>query len=157
MGLREELGLPNPITNLGHEAAMNLVLTGEMLTKEAGRILRPFGLTGAQFNVLMLLENQSADGCLDQTRLGRLLVVNRSNITGLVDRMETARWVKRIAKAGDRRVKGVQITPAGRRLLKRTHKVYFQRVEEVLGRLPGESCADICRLLEQVRMRLGDE
>ena len=154
MGLREELGLPNPIEHAAHEAVLNVVMTGEMLAKEATRVLRPLGLTDTQLNVLMLLKYQSADGSLSQTRLGRMMVVNRSNITGLVDRMEEAGWVSRRVSRHDRRVRDVGLTPAGRRLLKRAEDAYLGRIEEVMSGLSDNACEALCRMLERVREQL---
>ena len=74
MGLKEDLGFSKPIEERTHEAVLNVVVTGEMLRKEATRVLRRFGLTGAQYNVLSLLRHQSPDGSVNQTRLGRMLV-----------------------------------------------------------------------------------
>ena len=88
MSLKNELGLPNPFSHKEHEAMLNIVVTGTLLTKEGEKILRPYGLTDAQFNILMLLKYQSPDGKINQTILGKMLLVNRSNITGLIDRME---------------------------------------------------------------------
>jgi DNA-binding MarR family transcriptional regulator len=84
-----------------------------------------------------------------------MLLVNRSNVTGLVDRMEQAGWVERTADAEDRRVKRVRMTPAGREVLVRAQKAYFARIEEVMGVLPTEAHARLCRMLERVRERLG--
>ena len=91
MSLQKELGLPNPLEAPGHEAVLNIVLTGELLAKEGDRLLRPFGLTDSQFNVLMLLKYQVKGGGINQTRLGQMLLVNRSNVTGLVDTAGTVR------------------------------------------------------------------
>ena len=90
MSLQNELGFINPIETRAHEALMNVVLTSALLVKQGHRLMRPFGLTDAQFNVLMLLKYQSDNGELNQTDLGNMLVVNRSNVTGLVDRLEQA-------------------------------------------------------------------
>ena len=90
MSLQDELGLENSIKNRAHEALLNVVLTGTLLVKEGDRVLRPFGLTDAQFNVLMLLKYQSDHGEMNQTSLGNMLLVNRSNVTGLIDRLEQA-------------------------------------------------------------------
>jgi DNA-binding MarR family transcriptional regulator len=155
MSLKDELGLPHPIGNDAHEAVLSVFLTGMMLAKEGDRILRPFGLTDSQFNVLMLLSYQSDKGEINQTNLGQMLLVNRSNVTGLVDRMEQAGWVERTADAEDRRVKRVRMTAAGREVLGRAQKAYFARIEEVMGVLPTEAHARLCRMLERVRERLG--
>ena len=154
MSLEHELGLPNPLKNRPQEALLNVVLTGTLLAKEGDRLLRPLGLTDAQLNILMLLKYQSDGGKLNQTRLGRMLLVNRANVTGLVDRMEQAGWVERTPDAEDRRVKQVRLTAAGRRVLERAGKVYFARVEEVMGVLSSNEHRALCRMLERVRDHL---
>jgi DNA-binding MarR family transcriptional regulator len=151
MSLQHELGLSNPIGHFGHEAVLSVFLTGMLLAKEGDRILRPFGLTDSQFNVLMLLSYQSRNGEINQTNLGQMLLVNRSNVTGLVDRMEQAGRVERTADPTDRRVNLVRLTAAGREVLERASKAYFARVEEIMGALPTEAHARLCRMLERVR------
>ena len=146
--------MPNQIELATQEAIINVVLTGAMLTKEGDRLFRPLGLTDAQFNILILLKHQSEGGRINQTQLGQMLLVNRSNVTGLVDRMEQAGWVERTAEAGDRRVKMVQLTAAGRKLLERAEKVYEQRIEELTSVLSNNEVRTICRLLERVRTQL---
>jgi len=157
MSLQKELGFVNPMANRGHEALLNIVLTGTLLTKEADRLLRPLGLTDAQFNVLMLLKYQSRGGQMNQTHLGGMLLVNRSNVTGLIDRMEKAGWVERGADAGDRRVNMLRLTAAGRRIVERGEKAYFRWIERLSGASSEDEQSRLCRLLEQVRLRLRGE
>ena len=154
MSLQDELGLPNPFDNRAHEALLNVVLTGTLLAKEGDRILRPFGLTDAQFNVLMLLKYQSDGGEMNQTILGNMLLVNRSNVTGLIDRLEQAGWVKRTADASDRRVNRVQLTRSGQRVLERAEKAYTARVKETMAMLSSNEHGHLCTMLESVRKRL---
>ena len=154
MSLQNELGLPNPIQNPRHETLMSLVLTGAMLTKEGDRLLSEFGLTDSQFNVLMLLRYQADDGQLSQTQLGQMLLVNRSNVTGLVDRMEKAGWVQRTSMKGDRRVKQIKLTPAGRRLVERAEKTYFKRIDMALASLSDTEQSQLRGMLARIRQRI---
>ena len=154
MSIQQELGFPNPVHSAAHEAALSIVLTGNLLTKESDRTLRPVGITSAQFNLLMLLKYQSTDGMLNQTRLGRMLLVHRSNVTGLVDRMEDAGWVTRMAEAGDRRVKLIRLTQRGERILARAEKAYFGRLEQAMASLSGPDQERLCQMLDRLRARL---
>ena len=154
MALRDELGLPSPIRHPAHEALLGLVVTAGLLSKEGDRLLRPLGLTDSQFNVLVLLGFQSKEGALDQSTLGRMLVVNRSNVTGLVDRMERAGRVERAADASDRRVKRVRLTAEGRRLLAAADRRYEARVHEVMGALSEREREMLVRTLEKIRAAL---
>jgi DNA-binding MarR family transcriptional regulator len=102
----------------------------------------------------MLLRYQTADGSADQTALGRMLVVNRSNVTGLVDRMERDGLVARAGDPEDRRVRRVRMTTAGARLLERAERGYSARTREVVAGLTPAKLATLCRLLETVRTAL---
>jgi DNA-binding MarR family transcriptional regulator len=154
VGLKEELGLPNDVQSEAHETVLNVMVTADLLAKEGERVARPYGLTEAQLNVLMLLKYQCAAGELDQSSLGRMLVVNRSNVTGLVDRMEKAGWVRREPDAGDRRVKRVALTAEGKQVLKAAERAYLRRVDEVVGDLSGSEKATLGRLLQKIRNKV---
>ncbi|MDP8244426.1 MAG: MarR family transcriptional regulator [Candidatus Hinthialibacter antarcticus] len=154
MSLKEELRFSHPIKGRAHEAVLNIIYTGKLLDKEAYRILRPHGLTDSQFNVMMLLKYQTEYGESDQTRLGDMLLVNRSNMTGLVDRMEQAGWVERVADANDRRVNRVRLTKAGNALLETAEVVYNESIEKIMQQISDEDAKRICRLLERVRKGL---
>jgi DNA-binding MarR family transcriptional regulator len=155
MSLQQELGLHHPIELPGHQLVLGLILTGEMLAKEGTRLLRPFKLTDSQFNVLMLLKFQAEeDGAVSQTRLGRMLLVNRSNVTGLVDRLEQAGLIERTSGSSDRRVKRVRLTAAGRDLLERAETSYYQRIGELTAGLGENELDQLCQALEKIRARI---
>ena len=155
MALHHDLGFSRPIRHPAHALLLEVVVTAGLLFKELERVARERGLTGAQFDILMLLAYQGDGGALDQTRLGRMLVVNRSNVSGLVDRMEAAGLVARRPDPSDRRVRRVQITTAGRRALGAAERPYLARVEEVVAALPPADREKMSRLLERLREGLG--
>lgn len=67
-------------------------------------------LTVPQATVLFLLKEK--DGRM-MSELGQVLGVDNSAMTGLVDRLEKAEFVRREAKREDRRALLIRITPAG--------------------------------------------
>ncbi|MBZ0256286.1 MarR family transcriptional regulator [bacterium] len=154
MSLKEELRFTHPIEGHAHEAILNILYTGKLIEKEAYRLLRPLGLTDSQFNVMMLLKYQTEGGESDQTRLGDMLLVNRSNMTGLVDRMEQAGWVERFADATDRRVNRVRLTKAGNDLLEKAEVLYNQSIENIMQHVSDDESKRLCRSLERVRKGL---
>ncbi|MEA2063376.1 MAG: MarR family transcriptional regulator [Gemmatimonadota bacterium] len=154
MSLRNELGYKKPFKHRVEETLLSIIHTGTLLSKEGDRLLRPFGLTDAQFNVLVLLKYHSVDGRINQTSLGKMLLVNRSNITGLVDRMEKAGLVRRISDPQDRRVNYVTMTDAGGRVLEKAHQAYLSRIEEVMSNLSAQDQETLSGILEKVRGQL---
>ena len=61
-----------------------------------------------------------------------MLVVNRSNVTGLVDRMESAGLVRRMPDPVDRRVNYVEMTEAGSDAIDRSEPAYYHRLDEIM-------------------------
>ena len=118
MALTEELGLKKPVAFAPHEALLSIYYTASCLKKKADQFFAPFGLTDVQFNLMMLLKHQSGDaGGLSQAQLSAMMLVNRANITSLVDRMEKAGFVQRTADAKDRRYNIVKLTSKGLKCL----------------------------------------
>ena len=84
----------------------------DALRRESQRRFRPLGLSGAPSTDLNLLAEVTA-GVSEHERADRWLM-ERSNVTGLLDRMERAGWVRREDPPTDRRIYLVVLTPAGR-------------------------------------------
>src|SRR5205823_1066928 len=72
-----------------------------------------FDLSPALCHVMHLIEPGRP---LPMGRLAETLSCDASNITGLVDRLESRGLVQRRASTQDRRVKELQLTPTGSRL-----------------------------------------
>lgn len=127
--------------------------TADVFLRESQRLFRPHGLTAAQYNVLSVLA--ASDGGLSQRELGDVLVVDRSNVTGLVDRMEKAGWVRRSADPEDRRVHRVSLTAAGRRLWATVSPRYEQVVLQVTGGLAVRDAKAFLGVLRRLQSRAG--
>jgi DNA-binding MarR family transcriptional regulator len=72
-----------------------------------------FELSPAQCHVLHLIE---PDRPIPMGKLAEAMACDASNVTGLVDRLESRGFVRRQPSVGDRRVKVLGLTPAGARL-----------------------------------------
>jgi MarR family transcriptional regulator, organic hydroperoxide resistance regulator len=72
-----------------------------------------FELSPVQCHVLHLLEPGRP---MPMGRLAQTLACDASNVTGLVDRLESRGLVQRRASTDDRRVKVLDLTPTGSRL-----------------------------------------
>ncbi len=120
-------------TDLGYELTRAVMTTADTFLREGQRLFRPHGITAAQYNVLSVLA--AAGEGISQRELGDVLVVDRSNVTGLVDRMEKAGWVRRTDDPADRRVYRVMLTPSGRRLWEKISPAYEAVVLQVVDGL----------------------
>ncbi len=155
MGLKQELGLRKDFTNLEHETLLSIYYTAGMLQKDAASVLRQYGLTDTQFNVLSLLRHQCGDeGGLTQVELSRMLLVNRGNVTGLVDRMERDGLVCRKAVANDRRYNLVALTEKGCALIDSADNAYMDGVLQATKGLSAERLRKVCDALQVLRANI---
>jgi DNA-binding MarR family transcriptional regulator len=155
MALQQELGLKKQINIPSHEALLNIYFTASCLKKYADAFFSPFGLTDVQFNMMMLLKYQpeNTEG-LSQADLSRMMLVNRANITSLVDRMEKAGFVERTADPNDRRYNIIKLTAKGQKKLEEVVPLYAREVKKVMSPLKDTDQKKLICLLESVRTSL---
>jgi len=79
--------------------------------RELERVFAGSGLSGPQFGILCQLD---ADGSMPLSELGNRLWVSWANVTGLVDKLAAAGYVRRIRLRRDRRVVLAELTEKGR-------------------------------------------
>ena len=94
-----------------YRALLQLLRTTETLWNASRVFFERWRLSPSQFNVLNLLAGHP-DG-LSQTELSRQLIMHRSNVTGLIDRLEARRLVQRRDTTADRRAYRVVLSPPG--------------------------------------------
>jgi len=156
MSLKIELGFQKPIAMLAHEALLNTYYTASCLRKKAGHFLHQFGLTDVQFNLMMLLQHQSNpdDGGLSQAQLSSMMLVNRPNITALVDRMEKSCLVERTSMPMDRRYNIIKLTERGKKLLLKIEPLYAQEVDRIMDVLMESEQKRLISMLEKIRSNI---
>ena len=145
--------MPSPATRSPHRNALiQLLRTSENLWNASRVFFARWDLGPSQFNILNLLADQPA-GC-SQVELSRLLVVHRSNVTGLIDRLESRGLVRRRRAAGDRRSYRVLLTPEGRRLLAEILPEYERAAENIWDGLSAARTRALVRDLAGLDSRL---
>jgi DNA-binding MarR family transcriptional regulator len=105
-----------------------------------------FDLSPVQCHVLHLIEPGRP---LPMRCLAETLSCDASNVTGLVDRLESRGLVERRAAAADRRVKAIHLTPTGARV----RAQLFRRVtgrSVPLSRLTREQRRTLVTILEEL-------
>jgi DNA-binding MarR family transcriptional regulator len=132
----------------GYRLTVAVLETADALLRGSRELFRPHGLTAAQFNVLNLLALRGSE--LSQRELGDLLIVDKSNVTGLIDRMEKAGWVRRDENPADRRIYRVALTVAGRKLWDQVRPLYLASVAEVTQGLSRKRMRECAELLGQL-------
>jgi len=135
----------------GYDCVIQALRTANALWRESRRFFRPFGITEAQFNVLHLL-GQKPEG-MSQRELSDRLVVDRSNVTLLLDRMEKRGRVERHAVSGDRRTHCVKLTRSGKALWERVAPHYFHAVEQAVQNISNHEVQVTLRALQNIEIQ----
>lgn len=130
----------------------SLLRTHSRLAPFVDAQLRERNLTATQFNALLVLRAAGDEGLL-MSEVGRRLVVTKSNVTGLVDRLERQGLVARAAHA-DRRATVVRLTAAGAELLAQTTPGHAERLAELAGCLTDKEKATLIQLHTKLRREL---
>jgi len=103
-----------------HEAQKLFFEIGMSQRMLAGAALRELGLSFSQAHALRMLDSKQP---MPMSALAERLFCDASNVTGLVDRLEGRGLVERQPTEGDRRVKGLTLTPAGVELRERALEI----------------------------------
>jgi DNA-binding MarR family transcriptional regulator len=112
----------------------------------AADVLGTVGLTPALFGLLNVIGTR--EGAIQQ-ELGAVMGIDRSTMVSLVDQLESAGLAKRTPSARDRRARVIEITPKGRRLLKRCRRMIGDTEDEVLAGLTLEERLELLHLLRR--------
>jgi len=121
-------------------------LIAELFTSQRTRFLAiaaEFELAPAQLGALKALDPEAP---VPMRELAQALACDNSNVTGIVDRLESRGLVERRAAPHDRRVKMLYVTPQGAELRARV-KARMEEPPEALKRLTGEEQAALRDLL----------
>lgn len=124
------------------------------------RIMQPyfarFGISGSQWGILRNLHRAEEEGPrgLRLSELSQRLLIRPPSVTGLVDRLVRAGLVARDGSTADLRVKEVQLTRIGRRLVERVLEGHQNQVDILLAGLGDDDQKDLMRLLSKWRDHL---
>jgi len=99
-------------------AVTSIMRVHQILLGELDGLLRPFGLTFARYEALVLL-SFSRTGALPLRMIGERLMVHPTSVTNTINRLERSAFVVRRPNPEDRRGTLAEITPAGREVVRR--------------------------------------
>jgi len=102
---------------------------GELYTKELNKI---YNVSSAQLNCLLTLYE---NGPLPPSRIAKLMMVNSSTITGIIDRLEQKGLAKRMRISTDRRIITVELTKNGEVLAKNAPPPIQQKLFDGISKL----------------------
>ncbi len=136
------------VSNLEQEVARLISRVFIHLDDSDRQLMRMFGLTVTHYWALVHLEDGEGRSL---SELANLLICDKSNVTGIVDKLEAAGLAeRRHGKAGDRRYTRVVLTQQGQQLRKRVMTARKHMVESRLGSLAIDDLHQLILSLQHV-------
>ena len=133
-------------TDRDTDLASALVQTMHRLQDLHAETSRPLGLTPQQAHLLCVL----IAGPLGMTELSRILSIERSSLTSMVDRLERRTLVARIPSPKDRRACQIKLTPEGLSLAHDAHDAVVDRINSLTADLPASTRRTIATALQSI-------
>lgn len=138
----------------GMAAVTSLMRAQQIVAARVDAALKPFGVTFARYELLMLL-TFSRKGTLPMKVIGSRLQVHPTSVTNAVDRLEAAGLVTRSTHPDDRRAFIVGITDQGRDLAARATDALNAQVFAAPGLTPTDLEA-LVDVIGRMRSDAGD-
>ena len=134
--------------------ATSVMRAQQLVLRAVDGALRPFGLTFARYEALVLL-SFTARGELPLGRMGQRLMIHPTSVTNIVDRLTQDGLIERVPHPTDRRATLARLTPGGRTLVKKaTDSVNAIRFG--VGVLADDEMEQLVRLVRALRLSTGD-
>lgn len=135
--------------NINRETMASIVRTSSLLMRVAGRFFSKYIVTDVQFNILLILKEEKNG--LSQQELSERLIVTKSNIVGLIDRLEKSGLVKRHSHPEDRRTNCVVLTPEGKAILEKVEGDYAAEVDRMMNGLTQGEKKSVINATQKIR------
>lgn len=134
------------------KAVVNLIYTSKYLELIDDRMMKKFGLTSAQFNVLRILKGQLPNSATVNLLIERMLDKS-SNASRLVEKLRTKKLVERIQCPEDRRAVNVKITQKGIDLLTEIDP-FMAEMNNKLSSIGEEKLKMFNEILDEIRLKI---
>jgi len=135
-------------------AITSIVRAQQLLLARYDELLKPFGITFARYEALMLL-SFTRTGQLPVGKIGERLQVHRSSVTNAVDKLVADGLVERVPHPTDGRATLIRITDRGREVATTATEV-LNGADFAITALPADDREALTRILTTLRHDAGD-
>lgn len=147
--LMRDLKKRRPFESEEQEVVISLLRTNELFQHRFGQLLRGYGLTHPQYNILRILRGAGRE--LPSLEIAERMISVVPAITNLLDKLEKRGLVRRERCESDRRVWHVHLTPNGAELLKELDEPNLAMHKKLVGHLETAERTQLLALLEKAR------
>ncbi|AEW96586.1 MULTISPECIES: MarR family winged helix-turn-helix transcriptional regulator [Streptomycetaceae] len=135
-------------------AITSIMRAQQILLGQVDAVVKPYGLTFARYEALVLLTFSKA-GELPMSKIGERLMVHPTSVTNTVDRLVRSGLVDKRPNPNDGRGTLASITDKGREVVEAATRD-LMAVDFGLGVYDDDECAEIFALLRPLRIAAGD-
>lgn len=135
---------------LEEEAHLSIARTAALLEHAMIQVLKPYGLTPTQYNVLRILRGAGSAG-LCRNEIGARLLRPVPDVTRLLDRMTELKLIGRAREDADRRLVRTHILPKGLDLLAELDEPVRGFHKERLSRISQQKLRQLADTLAELR------
>lgn len=147
--LKDELKKRGPFDSVEQEATLAIMRTSDLLENRLARLMREYGLTLTQYNVLRILRGEGkAMPCLE---IANRMIQVAPAITRVIDQLLASELITKTQSANDRRIFEIEMTAAAVRLLKKIDKPILELHADLLGSVSKSDLKILIRILEVAR------
>ena len=147
--LQAEIKQSKPFRSLEHEAMLGLLRTAALVDHANDEALRPFGVTGTQFNVLRILRGAGSAGLCGR-EIGERMITRVPDVPRLLDRLEKAGLISRERDPNDRRHVTARITQQGQDVIDAVGAV-TSPIEQRFKQIPQEQLRALIDAMDAIR------
>src|SRR5512141_438401 len=148
--LAREISLNRPFESLHEAALLAYVWTWQRMEQVGREFFERFDLTGAQFDVLMILADYPGRA-FRQYELAQMLLVNRATAGSVLERMDRKGLVARSADLEDRRAMRVTLTRKGQQRLNEVKPHYYALMKKMLDCEDEKSLHQVISFCDRLR------
>jgi MarR family transcriptional regulator for hemolysin len=142
-----------PPTQLEKDLGIGYLVTdvARLMTTQYNRIMKPTGLTRAQWRVIIQLNRRNGQ---TQSELAHVLDMGKVSVGGLIDRLEESHWIERRADPKDRRANRIYLTNKADEINDEMTKTGHMLIDQTLRNLSTDERETLINLLIAVKRNL---
>ncbi len=149
MSIEQEIKQTKPFHSSNEKAIINVIYTNNWLYLHHNKLLKKYGLSLQQYNVLRILNGQNGEPLTINSIIDRMLD-KMSNASRLVDKLFLRDYVTRVENKADRRACDVAITQAGRNAILEVEKE-LNDLQSSMSKLSDADAENLSNLLDNMR------
>lgn len=133
-----------------HKVGLDIMFTGNWLYEKINLLLKPYGISEQQYNVLRILKGQRGNP-INLYAIQERMIHKMSNTTRLVEKLRLKGLVERVTCEDNRRMVEITITKEGVELLRYLEPIMKANMSSTFERLSRKEAEQLSNLLEKVR------